>query len=121
MLRFFMGIPGGNKKDGIRQLEHAIADGTLTPPEARFYLAISLHNFDQKYPQALDIAAPLLEKFPSNPLFQLIVADLHAKLGHKDVAAEHYNAAAALPFGDPECRDHIQALVRASLAAIDTK
>jgi hypothetical protein len=119
MLRFFMGIPGGSKKDGVRQLEHAIADGTLTPPEARFYLAISLHNYDQKYQQALEIAAPLLEKYPSNPLFQLIVSDLHAKLGHKDVAAEHYNAAAALPFGDPECRDHIQALVRASLAAID--
>jgi hypothetical protein len=121
MLRFFMGIPGGSKKDGIRQLEHAIADGTLTPPEARFYLAISLHNYDQKYQQALGIAAPLLEKYPSNPLFQLIVADLHAKLGHKDVAAEHYNTAAALPFGDPECRDHIQALARASLVAIDTK
>jgi len=119
MLRFFMGIPGGNKQDGIRQLEHAIAEGTLTSSEARFYLAISLHNYDQKYRQALEIAAPLLEKYPSNPLFQLIFADLHAKLGHKDVASEHYRAAGALPFGDPECRDHIQALVRASLAAIE--
>ena len=32
MLRFFMGIPGGNKQDGIRQLEHSIAQGAITPP-----------------------------------------------------------------------------------------
>jgi hypothetical protein len=59
VLRFFMGIPGGNKQEGIRQLEHAIADGKLTSPEARFYLAISLHNYDQKYARALELAAPL--------------------------------------------------------------
>jgi hypothetical protein len=118
VLRFFMGIPGGNKQDGIRQLEHAIAEGALTPTEARFYLAISLHNYDQKYRLALEIAAPLLEKYPANPLFQLMVGDLHAKLGHKDVAAQHYRAAEALPFGDVECRAHIHDLVRASLASI---
>jgi hypothetical protein len=121
MLRFFMGIPGGNKQDGIRELEHAMAEGTLTPLEARFYLAISLHNYDQKYQRALEIAQPLVQKYPSNPLFQLIVADLHAKLGHRQIAADQYRAAAALPFGDPDCHEHIQALVRASLAAIDKK
>ena len=54
VLRFFMGIPGGSKQEGIRQLERAIDEGALTPPEARFYLAISLHNYDQKYEQALE-------------------------------------------------------------------
>jgi tetratricopeptide (TPR) repeat protein len=118
VLRFFMGIPGGNKQDGIRQLDQAIAEGTVTAPEARFYLAISLHNYDQKYQRALEVAAPLVEKYPSNPLFQLIFGDLHAKLGHRGLAASHYRAAAKLPFGDPECREHIHELVRASLASI---
>jgi len=118
MLRFFMGIPGGNKQDGIRQLEHAIAEGKLSPPEARFYLAISLHNYDQKYQRALEIASPLLEKYPSNPLFQLIVGDLHAKLGHWDVAADYYRAADKLPFGDGDCRAHLHDLVRLSLAEV---
>ena len=36
VMRFFMGIPGGSKKEGIRQLQHAIAEGVLAPPEARF-------------------------------------------------------------------------------------
>jgi tetratricopeptide (TPR) repeat protein len=118
VLRFFMGIPGGSKQEGIRQLEHAIGDGNLTPAEARFYLALCLHNYDQKYERALEIAGPLVAKYPSNPLFQLIRGDLYAKLGRKEQAAECYRAAAVLPVRDPECRAHIQDLVRASLAAI---
>jgi hypothetical protein len=118
VLRFFMGIPGGNKQEGIRQLEHAFTAGALTPPAARFYLAINLHNYDQQYQRALDVAVPLIEKYPSNPLFQLILGDLYAKLGRSASAAEHYRAAGALPVSDPECRAHVHDLVRASLAAI---
>jgi hypothetical protein len=118
VLRFFMGIPGGSKQEGIRQLERAIAEGALTPPEARFYLAINLHNYDQQYQRALDVAGPLVERYPSNPLFQLILGDLYAKLGRIAPAAEHYRAAAALPVGDPECRARIRDLARASLTAV---
>jgi tetratricopeptide (TPR) repeat protein len=118
VLRFFMGIPGGNKQEGIRQMEHAINEGTLSPPEARFYLAINLHNYDQQYQRALEVAGPLVEKYPSNPLFQLILGDLYAKLGRTAPAAQHYRAAATLFFGDPECRAHVQGLARLSLAAI---
>jgi tetratricopeptide (TPR) repeat protein len=120
VLRFFMGIPGGNKQDGIRQLEHAIADGKLTSSEARFYLAISLHNYDQKYARALELAGPLAEKYPANPLFQLIRGDLYAKLGRRESAAECYRAATTLDVHDPDCRRHIRELARASLTAIGT-
>ncbi|MGA2430867.1 MAG: hypothetical protein ABSH13_20390 [Candidatus Acidiferrum sp.] len=118
VLRFFMGIPGGTKQEGIEQLQSAIAEGVLTPPEARFYLAILLHNYDQKYEQALQIAGPLADKYPSNPLFQLIRGDLYAKLGRRELAAESYRAAAELRVNDPECNAHIRSLIQASLAAI---
>jgi tetratricopeptide (TPR) repeat protein len=118
VLRFFMGIPGGSKQEGIRQLEHAIRVGSLTPAEARFYLAINLHSYDRQYERALAVAGPLVEKYPSNPLFQLIRGDLYSKLGRKAQAAECYRAAAALPIRDAECRAHIEDLVRVSLAAI---
>ena len=39
MLRFFMGIPGGSKKEGIKQLEIGMNRGELIAPEARFYYA----------------------------------------------------------------------------------
>jgi tetratricopeptide (TPR) repeat protein len=118
VLRFFMGIPGGNKKEGIRQLQHAIEEGVLVRPEARFYLAINLHNYDQRYEQALAIINPLVEKYPSNALFQLARGDLFAKLGRKERARDCYRAAGAAALSDPECQQHVQELVRAALAAL---
>jgi tetratricopeptide (TPR) repeat protein len=117
-LRFFMGIPGGSKKEGIRQLERAIGEGVLVPPEARFYLAINLHNYDQQYERALEVIGPLAEKYPSNPLFQLARGDLFAKLGRTERARECYLAAGAAAMTDGECRRHVQELVRASLRAL---
>jgi len=118
VLRFFMGIPGGSKKEGVRQLQHAIDEGALVPPDARFYLAINLHNYDQQYERALEVIAPLVEKYPSNALFQLASGDLQAKLGRKEKARECYRAAAAAQMDDPDCRQHVQGLVRSSLAAL---
>ena len=117
-LRFFMGIPGGSKKEGIRQLQRAIEEGVLVPPEARFYLAINLHNYDQQYVRALEVISPLAEKYASNPLFQLARGDLFAKLGRTGRARECYLAAGAAAMPDDECRRHIQELVRASLTAL---
>ncbi len=45
ILRFFMGIPGGSKQEGIRLLEQAAAQGVLTSNIARFYLALNLHRY----------------------------------------------------------------------------
>ncbi len=118
MLRFFMGIPGGSKQDGIRQLNHAISEGMLTPVEARFYLAISLHNYDQKYEQALEVSAPLEQKYPTNPIFHLIRGDLYAKLGRKDQAIAAYRAAAAQHLTDPESNARVQALIHTSLQSL---
>src|SRR5467141_2103933 len=118
ILRFFMGIPGGSKKEGIRQLQVAIEEGVLASPEARFHLAINLHNYDQQYERALEIIPPLVEKYPSNALFQLARGDLFAKLGRKEQARECYRAAGAAALNDPECRRHVQELVEASLAAL---
>jgi len=116
-LGFFMGVPGGNKREGIQQLELDIAEGVLTSDSARFYLALDLHRYDQQYEKALQVIGPLVEKYPSNPLFQLARGDLYGKLGRKAQALACYRAAAALPIQDPECRARIQDLVTVSLAA----
>jgi hypothetical protein len=118
VLRFFMGIPGGSKKEGILQLQHAIENGVLVGAEARFYLAINLHNYDQQYGRALEVIGPLAEKYPSNPLFQLARGDLFAKLGRKEQARNCYRAAELAAINDAECRRHVQELVKASLAAL---
>jgi len=58
-----------------------------------------------------------VEKYPSNPLFQLARGDLYAKLGRKEQALACYRAATAVPVQNGECRVRIQELARASLAA----
>lgn len=120
VLRFFMGIPGGSKEEGIRQLHKAINEGQLSPPLARFYLALCLHNYDQKYQQALEVIGPLVEKYPENPIFHLMRGDLYAKLNRKDQAEASYRAAAAAAdeLADQECRKRINLLVDESLAAL---
>jgi tetratricopeptide (TPR) repeat protein len=118
VLRFFMGIPGGSKQDGVRLLEHAMAQGVVTASVARFYLALNLHRYDQQYEQALHVLGQLVEKYPANPLFQLARGDLYAKLGRKQQALASYRAVGALPLQDSECQSHLQNLVRASIAAL---
>ncbi len=117
VLRFFMGIPGGSKEDGIRQLQMAIDHGQLTPALARYYLAINLHLFDLKYEQALQVATPLVEKYPENPIFRLVRGDLYGKLGRKVLAIADYRAAAAAQISDAGCRTKIEQVVRQALAA----
>jgi hypothetical protein len=117
VLRFFMGIPGGSKEEGIRQLQLAMDHGQLTPALARYYLAICLHLYDQNYEKALQVATPLVEKYPANPIFRLVRGDLFGKLGRKAPAIADYRAAAAAPIADPACRRKLEQLVRESLAA----
>lgn len=118
ILRFFMGIPGGSKRDGVKQLEHSIVSGTLTPAEGRFQLAKNLRNYDQDYNRALAVIEPLVKQYPSNPFFQLLQGDLYAKLNRKEQAAQCFRAAAALPVRDPQCQQRIQELARAALSAL---
>jgi tetratricopeptide (TPR) repeat protein len=118
VLRFFMGIPGGSKQEGVRLLEHAIAEGVLTPNLARFYLALNLHRYDLQYEKALRVISPLAEKYPANPLFQLARGDLYAKLGRKELALACYRAAGALAVPDAECQVRVRELVRLSIEAL---
>jgi hypothetical protein len=118
VLRFFMGIPGGNKRDGVRQLETAMQQGVLTRVEARFYLAKSLRNYDREYAQSVEIMMPLVSEYPHNPIFQLILGDTEAKLGRNGPAGASFRAAASMAVADRRCAERIRALAEQSLAAL---
>ncbi|MBZ5641924.1 MAG: hypothetical protein LAO19_04130 [Acidobacteriia bacterium] len=118
ILRFFMGIPGGDKAVGLRQLETASSKGELTQMEARFNMAKSLRNYDRDYARAAQSAAPLLTAFPGNPIFLLLAGDIEQKLGHNDAAAVRFRAAAASSEGDSACAANAQSLAREALASL---
>jgi hypothetical protein len=121
ILRFFMGIPGGDKRVGLQQLETAATQSEMVQTEARFNLAKNLRNYDFDYRRAQAAAAPLATDYPENPLFLLLAGDIAAKLGHNDEAAMRFRAAAAARMDDDKCRERVQQIARQALAALDTK
>jgi len=112
-----MGLPGGNKEEGIRQLQIAINGGGLTSVEARFYLAKNLRTFDEQYERAATIVEPLTLKYPHNPIFLLLLGNLNGKLGRNEKAAVSLRAARNLTPVDPACAVHVQ---QAAIALLST-
>lgn len=121
VLRFFMGIPGGDKREGLRQLEIASTKGQITQLEARFNMAKSLRNYDFDYARAEQAAAPLLTAYPNNCIFLLLAGDLDQKLGHTDQAAVKYRAAASAPWEHAACAERSHHLATEALATLTAK
>lgn len=119
VLRFFMGIPGGKKEDGVRQLEVAMRDGVLTPVEARFYLAKSMRNNEQNYQRAVELLEPLVAQYPRNPVFRLLLGDMHRKLGHNEEAARHFREATRLANGSSPCVARVRLVAAQALALLN--
>jgi hypothetical protein len=119
ILRFFMGIPGGDKHEGLRQLEIASTKGELTQMEARFNMAKSLRNYDFDYARAEQAAAPLLTQHPDNCIFLLLAGDIEQKLGHNVEAASKFRSIATAPWEGAACADRARALSREALASLE--
>jgi hypothetical protein len=120
ILRFFMGIPGGDKHVGLRQLEIASTKGELTQLEARFNMAKSLRNYDFDYASAEKAAAPLIAEYPANCVFLLLTGDIEQKLGHTEESSAKFRAASAAPWEEPVCAERARKLANEALASMNT-
>jgi hypothetical protein len=121
ILRFFMGIPGGNKQEGIAELKYAMEHGDMMAIEARFYLSINLRLYDWKYEPAAELMEPLAARYPQNPVFALMLGNMNALLNRKEKAAAWYRAAASIPVADPKWREHVAKLSREGLASLNAQ
>ena len=104
LLRLIMGIPGGNKREGIEQLQAGINGKGITSEEARFYLAKNLRNYDHQYDLAAAVVSPLAKQFPQNPIFLLLLGNLSAEQGHKDEARNSFRVRPETPNPRPRLR-----------------
>lgn len=75
-LRFLLLLPGGDREGGLQQLERAGAEGLLVRDEARFQVHVIYLWYEKKWPQALDIIRGLQARYPHNPLFRQIEAEI---------------------------------------------
>ena len=118
VLRFFMGIPGGKKEDGIRQMKAGIDHGVLLPVVARFYLAKNLRTYDHRYEEGLSLAEPLAARYPRNVVFVLLVGNLNVELGRTAKASEYFPAALEAPAPGPTCAARARDLANSFLSAL---
>lgn len=75
-LRFLLLLPGGDREDGLRQLERASTMGTLVRGEAQYQIHVLYLWYEKKWPQALEIVRGLQQRYPHNPLFRQIEAEI---------------------------------------------
>jgi hypothetical protein len=119
LLRVFMGIPGGNKQDGVKQLQVGMNQGVLMAVDARFVLARALRQYDQKYEQALSVAEPLAMRYPHNPIFLLLLGNLDAELGRNTDAKKYFRSALQSMVLDSACATHIRDVANSFLGSLD--
>jgi len=88
-LRVFLFLPGGNRAEGLKQIERAAREGELTGPVATMMLA-QIYGFLEGRPEeGLRLAEELNRKYPDNPEFNFLLARLEAS-----PAVEDFDAAA---------------------------
>ena len=118
LLRVFMGIPGGNKDEGIRQMEFGASHGVLMAVDARFIHASLIRQYDLKYEQSLALMEPLAARYPRNALFLLMTGNLNAELGRKAKAAEYFHAATEAAVPDAGCAERAHEMAGAFLVSL---
>ena len=118
MLRFFMGLPGGKKEDGIRQMRVGMEHAAFLAVDTRFYLAKNLRTYEQHYEDAVQVAEPLVSRYPRDPVFLLLVGNLNVELGRNEKAAEYFRAVRTTQVPDPACASRARDLATASLATL---
>jgi tetratricopeptide (TPR) repeat protein len=75
-LRVLLLLPGGDRVDGLRQLERAASRGQLVRGEAQYQIQILYLWYEKKWRQALVIVRALQDRYPRNPLFHQIEAEI---------------------------------------------
>ncbi|MBI4460089.1 MAG: hypothetical protein HY648_08535 [Acidobacteria bacterium] len=116
LIRFFMGIPGGDREKGLEQLQAAAERASLVPVEAQYELARIYGLYEKRHAEALQLLQKLAERYPENALYLLSVAYQADLAGRKDVAVESAaKALSAARNSDPVCRRRLESVAQGAL------
>ncbi len=75
-LRWLLLLPGGDRVEGLQQLERASREGLIVRGEALYQIHVIDLWYEQKFREALAIARDLQARYPHNPLFRQIEAEI---------------------------------------------
>ncbi len=82
LFRWIMGLPGGSRTKGLREMEYAAKYGELTSGEAKFYLAKDYSRSSEKqYAKSLELFQELAHQYPRNELWKLQAGSMQIRMG----------------------------------------
>jgi hypothetical protein len=85
-LRFFLLLPGGDRKEGLDQMLRARNRGKLLQGEADYQLHVIYLWYEENTPRALRLLEGLHDRYPANPIFMARIAEIQDEYEH-DVTA----------------------------------
>ena len=86
VLRFLLMLPGGNRAEGLAQMQRTRTRGRLLRGEADYQLQILYLWYERRADLAVDLLESLHERYPGNPLFLAQLADVRDRYQH-DITA----------------------------------
>ena len=75
-LRWLLLLPGGNRVEGLQQLERAASQGLLVGGEAQFQIHVLYLWYENKFREALELIRTLQVRYPRNPLFYQLEGEI---------------------------------------------
>lgn len=116
VIRFLLGIPGGDKQKGLEQLQTAAEHASLVAVEAQYELARIDGLYEKRHAEALRMLQKLSEQYSENALYLLAAAFQADLAGQKDVAVEYTRKAmTAAKSMDSVCRQRLGKVGREAL------
>jgi len=106
-LRWLLLLPGGNRAEGLAQMERAARQGRLVGSEAAYQLHLVYLWYEQRAPEALALVLDLQARYPRNPLFRQLEAEikdtyLHDTAGSLSASESLLEAVAANAINRPD-------------------
>jgi tetratricopeptide (TPR) repeat protein len=87
ILRFLLLLPGGDRKEGLAQMQRARAQGRLLRGEADYQLHILYLWYERQTARALELLRELRQQYPGNPLFVARIAEIEDAYEHDIIAS----------------------------------
>jgi tetratricopeptide (TPR) repeat protein len=87
LLRFLLLLPGGDREEGLAQMQRARAHGKLLQGEADYQLSIIYLWYEKETARAIHLLDALHEQYPGNPLFKAQVARIQDEYQHDTTAS----------------------------------
>jgi tetratricopeptide (TPR) repeat protein len=120
VIRTFLFLPGGNRAEGLKQIERAYKDGNYFSFLAGLTLTDVYGMFEMRPADGLVIGERLARQYPENPTPQFALASLYLSpaVEDHDAAVERYQAVIAR---EDRRRDERVAKYRARLGLADAR